>query len=121
MYDPVELHATVDAWWHGVARAMRAEGIQGVPDKLDRSLSLDALWSAPDLLLTQTCGYPLIGAWSRQLRYLATPRYAAAGCKGATRRSLYARPEAGLETSKSPYSNPPAGGRGSPIPSVSRR
>ena len=84
MYDPVELHATVDAWWHGVARAMRAEGIQGVPDKLDRSLSLDALWSAPDLLLTQTCGYPLIGAWSRQLRYLATPRYAAAGCEGAT-------------------------------------
>jgi hypothetical protein len=83
MYDPPELHATVDAWWSGIARAFRAEGVRDVPDQVDRSLSLDALWGAPDLLFTQTCGYPLFGAWADRLQYLATPRHAAAGCAGA--------------------------------------
>jgi len=83
MYDPPELHAIVDAWWSGLARAFRAEGIPDVPDRLDRSLSLDALWGAPALLLTQTCGFPLFGSWAGRLQYLATPRYAAPGCAGA--------------------------------------
>lgn len=83
MYDPPELHATVDAWWTGLARAFRAEGVADVPDNLDRSLSLDELWEAPDLLFTQTCGYPLTGAWASHLKYLATPRYAAPGCDGS--------------------------------------
>ena len=82
MYDPVELHAAVDAWWDGIGHALRAEGVQGVPDRLDRSLTLDALWDAPDLLLTQTCGYPLVKEWAGRLQYLATPRYAAPGCEG---------------------------------------
>lgn len=82
MYDPAEVHTAVDAWWSGLARAFREEGVPGVPDQLDRSLSLDALWGAPDLLLTQTCGFPLFGSWAGRLRYVATPRYAAAGCDG---------------------------------------
>jgi hypothetical protein len=82
MYDPVELHATVDAWWCGLARAFRAEGIQGVPERIDRGLPLATLWDAPDLLFTQTCGYPLFGSWAGRLQYLATPSYAAPGCKG---------------------------------------
>jgi len=84
MYDPPELHATVDAWWSGLARAFRAEGVADVPNELDRSLSLDALWGAPNLLFTQTCGYPLTGAWASRLKYLATPRYAAPGCEGSS-------------------------------------
>jgi hypothetical protein len=84
MYDPPELHATVDAWWIGLARAFRAEGVLGVPDRVDRTLSFDALWGAPDLLFTQTCGYPLTGAWADRLQYLATPRYAADGCVGSS-------------------------------------
>jgi ABC-type phosphate/phosphonate transport system substrate-binding protein len=84
MYDPSELHSTVDAWWGGLARSIRAEGVADVPEELDRSLSLDALWGAPDLLLTQTCGYALTGPWAGRLRYLATPRHAAAGCEGSS-------------------------------------
>ena len=82
MYDPPELHALVDAWWSALARAFRAEGVPDVPDRLDRSLPLEALWGAPDLLFTQTCGYPLFGSWAGRLQYLATPRYAAPGCEG---------------------------------------
>ena len=82
MYDPPELRGTVDAWWSGLARAFRAEGIRNVPDQLDRRQSLDALWGAPDLLFTHTCGYPLAVTWADRLQYLATPRYTAAGCEG---------------------------------------
>lgn len=83
MYDPPELHPLVDAWWSALAQAFRAEGISRVPDRLDRSLAVDALWGAPDLLLAQTCGYPLFGSFADRLRYVATPRYAAPGCVGA--------------------------------------
>ena len=84
MYDPPELRAIVDAWWDGLARAFRAEGIADVPDRLDRDLALDALWGAPDLLFTQTCGYPLFGTWAGRMQYVATPRHAADGCEGPT-------------------------------------
>ena len=83
MYDPPELRREVDAWWSGLAAAFRREGIADVPDRLDRSIAFDALWSAPDLLFAQACGFPLIGKWAGRLQYLATPRYAAPGCEGA--------------------------------------
>jgi len=92
MYDPPELRDAVDAWWDGLARAFRAEGVAGVPDRLDRSLTLDALWGAPDLLFTQTCGYPLFGMWARRLQYVATPRHAADGCEGANYSSFIVVP-----------------------------
>jgi len=88
MYDPPELRPLVDAWWDGLARAFRAEGIADAPERLDRDLSFDALWSAPDLLLAQACGFPLIGRWADRLQYLLTPRYAAPGCEGSAYCSL---------------------------------
>ena len=48
MYDPPELHATVDAWWNGLARAFRAEGVAAVPDGLDRAYRSDVLRSSSD-------------------------------------------------------------------------
>lgn len=84
MYDPPELRPAVDEWWRGLARAFRAEGIGDVPERLDRDLAFDALWSAPDLLFAQACGFPLTGRWSDRLHYLATPRYAAPGCEGSS-------------------------------------
>ena len=83
MYDPPELRSTIDSWWNGIACALRAEGIDRVPHVLDRNLALDALWGAPELLLTQTCGYPLYGSWAGRLQYVATPRHCAIGCEGA--------------------------------------
>ena len=83
MYDPPELRQEVDAWWRALAAAFRSEGVAGVPDALDRGIAFDALWSAPDLLFAQACGYPLVGEWSDRLQYVATPRHAAPGCDGA--------------------------------------
>jgi ABC-type phosphate/phosphonate transport system substrate-binding protein len=82
MYDPPELHRIVDAWWSGLARAFRAEGIDDVPDGLDRSRAAEALWAAPDLIFAQACGFPLVTSFTGRLRYLATPHYAGPGCEG---------------------------------------
>lgn len=94
MYDPPELRGVIDAWWAGLARAFRREGISDVPDRLDRSVPMRALWSDPRLFFTQTCGLPLIGEWREQFRYVATPRYAAPDCRGAEYCSLIVVPAA---------------------------
>jgi ABC-type phosphate/phosphonate transport system substrate-binding protein len=87
MYDSPELHDANDALWSAIAVHLRAAGIRDVPDRLDRTRPPDEIWGDPDLLLAQACGYPLATQWRDRLRYVATPRYAAAGCEGATHRS----------------------------------
>ena len=88
MYDHPCLRGMVDAWWQGLARALRAEGVENVPSKLDRSGSRAALWTAPDLILSQTCGYPLMCAFRDHLSLVATPSYDAAGAEDGYYSSL---------------------------------
>lgn len=88
MYNLPEVASATAAWWQGLARAFRAEGIAGVPDRLTAAASLYDHWRRPDLLFSQTCGYPLTHALAGQMRLVATPAYAAPGCSGATYRSL---------------------------------
>jgi ABC-type phosphate/phosphonate transport system substrate-binding protein len=83
MYDWPEVRDATDAWWRGLARAFRAEGIVGVPDALSRTASPPELWGRADLLLSQTCGYPLTHAWRGKLTLVAAPAYGAPGCSGA--------------------------------------
>lgn len=88
MYDLPEVTAATDAWWTGVARAMRREGIEDVPDTLCRDGDATSVWRAPDLLFSQTCGYPLTHDFAGQLRVVATPCFDCAGCVGPSYRSL---------------------------------
>jgi ABC-type phosphate/phosphonate transport system substrate-binding protein len=83
MYDLPELRAATDAWWHGLARAFRQEGIADVPDALDRRPDYQQVWRSSELLVSQTCGYPLIHALAGRVQLVATPRYAADGCDGS--------------------------------------
>ncbi len=82
MYDLPEIREATDAWWRGLAAAFRAEGLTGVPDVLTRSDTPSHLWGEPDLLLSQTCGYPLTHAWAGRLQVVATPAYGLEGCEG---------------------------------------
>lgn len=82
MYDWPELREATDAWWAALAEAFRAEGLTGVPTHLTRGPAPDDLWAAPDLFVSQTCGYPLMHAWAGRLTPVATPHYAAEGCDG---------------------------------------
>jgi ABC-type phosphate/phosphonate transport system substrate-binding protein len=82
MYDLPELRQATDAWWSGLARALRKEGIANVPDALARPPHTEDIWSSEDLLLSQICGYNMVAGWRGRLTYVATPCYAAAGCEG---------------------------------------
>lgn len=82
MYDLAELRAVTDAWWQGIAAALRRAGIETVPDTLTRDAGL-AEWHSPALLLSQTCGYPLTHGLAGVVELVATPAYAANGCDGA--------------------------------------
>ncbi|HET8727404.1 MAG TPA: PhnD/SsuA/transferrin family substrate-binding protein, partial [Alphaproteobacteria bacterium] len=83
MYDLPELREATDAWWHGLAAALRREGLQGVPAALTRSPDPATDWTDLDLLLSQACGYPLVHDFADRLQPVATPRYAVPGCEGA--------------------------------------
>lgn len=59
---------------------------------------LMALWRAPDLLLSQTCGYPLVTELEHDVRVLATPAFALPGCEGADYCSLILVPQHGARS-----------------------
>lgn len=81
MYDWPELRPATDALWSALRDAMRARGIDA-PDTLERDRDRTAQWRDPDLLLSQTCGYPYATALRGTVRLLATPLYVAEGCVG---------------------------------------
>lgn len=83
MYDLPEVRGKTDRLWHHLARAMRRGGVKDVPDSLTREDPYPSLWSRRDLLLSQTCGYPMMHEYKSVLRPLATPRYSAPGCRGS--------------------------------------
>jgi ABC-type phosphate/phosphonate transport system substrate-binding protein len=81
MYDWPEVRRATDAWWAGLARHLRAEGFDA-PDRLTRGREPGTQWRRPDLLLSQTCGYPLTHEFKERLEVLATPVYEVEGCSG---------------------------------------
>ena len=82
MYDLPEVAAANDAFWAGMARALVREGLAETPMALTRGVDLGELWRGPELLFSQTCGYPLVHAFKDTLKLVATPVYDAPGCEG---------------------------------------
>jgi len=87
MYDLPEARAATAAWWAGLARHLRARGVDGVPYTLSDLPDRSQGWLSPDLILSQTCGYPLTHDLAGKVRYVATPVYDAPGCSGTDYRS----------------------------------
>jgi ABC-type phosphate/phosphonate transport system substrate-binding protein len=83
MYDMPEVRAFTDAWWKGLARHM------GVVAGLDRLPDYFQIWRNPQLVFSQTCGYPLTHEFRGKLRLLATPHYGVDGCSGSSYRSIF--------------------------------
>lgn len=84
MYDLPELAAETDAWWRGLRRHFAAQGLRYLPDALTREGDPVGRLKAEGLIFAQTCGFPLTHALKDRVRLLATPRYRAPGCAGAT-------------------------------------
>lgn len=83
-YDLPELRAVTDDWWRGLTRHLRRHGISEVPDELTRTDDDEAVWRDPNILVTQTCGYPLMTELKEYLRPVVTPVYRCEGCIGGT-------------------------------------
>lgn len=81
MYDWPELRAETDQLWSALRDALRLQGIDA-PEALTRDRPARAVWSDPDLLLSQTCGWPYVTEVSQWAQLVATPVYAAPGCEG---------------------------------------
>jgi len=81
MYDLPVLRGPTDDWWRGLAHHLRAAGLSDVPAELTRSQA--SAWLDDELLLSQTCGYPLTHALAGRVHLVCTPAYAAPGCSGA--------------------------------------
>jgi len=94
MYDFPWLEAANDVLWAALAGRLRARGLAGAPERLDRRRGLREVWADPGLLLAHTCGYPLVTELAGKVAYVATPRHLARGCEGAEHRSLVVVAEA---------------------------
>jgi ABC-type phosphate/phosphonate transport system substrate-binding protein len=94
MYDLPELHGAHDQLWTAIAIRLRERGVDKVPETLTRLNDLQSIWRNPVLLLSQTCGYPLVTALADQVQVVATPIYDAAGCAGTQHRSALIVPAA---------------------------
>lgn len=81
MYDLPVLRAATDAWWQGLARALRGQGLAAVPDTLCRGAAVSELAQRGLLLLGQCCGYDLV-RHGAVLTPVATPVYGAPHCAG---------------------------------------
>ncbi len=68
MYDRAETAAANDRFW-----ALIRDAYGAGPAALTRSDDLWALWQSPELLLAQTCGYPLRARLWDRVKLVATP------------------------------------------------
>ena len=80
MYDLAEVQAANDVLAAGFLRHAAAAGLTGLPAGLARFSNYAEAWTSPDLLLAQTCGFPLTHELVGKVRLVATPDYEAPGC-----------------------------------------
>jgi len=59
MYDWPEIHAANDRLWQCIHKALKTRGIKS-PSALDRASEPEFAWRSNELLLSQTCGLPLV-------------------------------------------------------------
>ena len=80
MYDRAEAQSANDHLWALIRDGMRGRGL-AAPEGLTRGAGAywDA-WQAPDLILSQTCGYPFRARLHDRVTLIGTPDYGVAGC-----------------------------------------
>jgi ABC-type phosphate/phosphonate transport system substrate-binding protein len=80
MYDFGPAMAANDQLWAGVRAGLRSRKV-AAPDTLTRgNAAYWPAWEAPDLVLSQTCGYPFRARLQGRVSYVGTPDYGVDGC-----------------------------------------
>ncbi|NBZ89439.1 PhnD/SsuA/transferrin family substrate-binding protein [Rhodobacteraceae bacterium CYK-10] len=89
MYDRAEVQPANDRLWALIRDGLRAEGLPA-PEALTRGpQSYWPAWESPDLILSQTCGYPYRAKLHGRVTLLATPDYGVEGCPPGHYVSVY--------------------------------
>lgn len=84
----------VQSLWQLLTKRLAQTGVKGVPEALDWPQDYLAHWRDPQLLLSQTCGYPLTHALAGAVQLIGLFTYAVPGSEGIFCRSqLVARQE----------------------------
>jgi len=84
MYDLPALHSAHDRFWQAI-RAALGYG----PATLLRSGDLWDHWQSPDLLLSQTCGFPYRARLHGHVQLVATPDFGLPGCPAGHYTSVF--------------------------------
>lgn len=89
MYDFGGAMAANDRLWALIRTGLRGRGI-AAPEALTRGEHAywDA-WTAPDLILSQTCGYPFRARLHDKVTYVGTPDFGVEGCPPGYYRSVF--------------------------------
>lgn len=89
MYDFGAAMAANDRLWSQVRDRLRGRGM-AAPDRLTRGrAALWPAWEAPDLVLSQTCGYPFRARLHGRVAYVGTPDYGVPDCPPGHYRSVF--------------------------------
>lgn len=89
MYDPAPLQVANDRLWSLVRDGLRARGL-AAPEALTRGEGAYwPAWTAPDLVLGQTCGFPYRARLHGAVTLVGTPDHGLEGCPPGHYRSLY--------------------------------
>jgi ABC-type phosphate/phosphonate transport system substrate-binding protein len=74
MYDWPEVRDATDALWSTIRAALLREGIDALTG-LERDSDPETLWTDPDLVLSQTCGFPYANGLSEKVALIGPPAY----------------------------------------------
>jgi ABC-type phosphate/phosphonate transport system substrate-binding protein len=94
MYNFPEMRAANARFWEALRGLLLEAGLADVPDALTFERRPVPERLEPEMLLSQTCGYPLETVFRGQAIRLGAPIYDAPGCDGATHRAFFVVPEA---------------------------
>jgi len=90
MYDWPEIATATDALWGAIRDAFNQRDIRA-PTMLDRSLPREQAWVSKQLLLSQTCGLPLVQTLRKQVKVLGSFEYEGIAPAGAYHSVIIAR------------------------------
>jgi ABC-type phosphate/phosphonate transport system substrate-binding protein len=89
MYDFGPAQAANDRLWARIRTGLLGRGFEA-PEALTRGESAYwATWASPELILSQTCGYPFRARLHDQVTYVGTPDYGVEGCAPGHYRSVF--------------------------------
>ena len=85
MYDWAEIKPVTDRLWTGIRDRLRAAGIEA-PNELTRGIDMWDSWHDPDLLVSQTCGFPYRTKLHDKVTLVGTPDFALPDINGQPHR-----------------------------------